>query len=114
MAFSRQENWNGLPCPPSGDLPNLEPVSLTSPALADRFFTTKATLEALSFISKSEVFFIYQQECALESNMDLEKKKVTFSYYIISFSLRQSFYFTPNLKFLLFPTSLDLQISIQF
>ena len=33
--------WNGLPCPPPGDLPDLgiEPVSLASPALADRFFT---------------------------------------------------------------------------
>ena len=23
MGFSRQEYWSGLPCPPSGDLPNL-------------------------------------------------------------------------------------------
>ena len=39
--FSRQEFWNGLPCPPPGDLPNPgnEPVSLTSPALAGSFFT---------------------------------------------------------------------------
>jgi len=22
MGFSRQEYWSGLPCPPSGDLPN--------------------------------------------------------------------------------------------
>ena len=85
-----------------------------SPALADRFFTTKVTWEALSFISKSEVFFIHQQEWDLESNMDPEKKKnVTFSYNIVSFRLRESFYLTPNLKFLLFPTSLDLQTLIQ-
>ena len=34
--FSRHEYWNGLLCPPPGDLPNpeIEPVSLTSPALA--------------------------------------------------------------------------------
>ena len=24
MAFSRQEYWSGLPCPPPGDLPNLK------------------------------------------------------------------------------------------
>ena len=32
MGFSRQENWNGLPCPSPGDLPDpgMEPVSLTS------------------------------------------------------------------------------------
>ena len=33
--FSRQEYWNGLPCPPLGDLPNpgIEPVSLMSHTL---------------------------------------------------------------------------------
>ena len=41
MRFSKQEYWSGLPFPPPGDLPNLwiEPLSLTSPVLADRFFT---------------------------------------------------------------------------
>ena len=31
MGFSRQEYWSGLPCPPSGDLPNpgIEPRSPT-------------------------------------------------------------------------------------
>ena len=45
MGFSRQEYWSGLSCPPLGDLPNLgiEPESPMSPALADRFFTTRAT-----------------------------------------------------------------------
>ena len=39
MGFSRQEYWSGLPCPPPGDLSNLEieSMSLTSPALAGRF-----------------------------------------------------------------------------
>ena len=34
--FSRKEYWSGLSCPPPEDLPNpgIEPVSLTSPALA--------------------------------------------------------------------------------
>ena len=41
MGFSRQEYWSGLPGPPPGDLPHpgIEPSSLESPALADRFFT---------------------------------------------------------------------------
>ena len=49
MGFSRQEYWSGLPCPPPGDLPNLgiEPMPLTSPALAGRFFTISTTWEAL-------------------------------------------------------------------
>ena len=48
MGFSRQEYWSGLPCPPPWDLPNsgIEPLSLMSPALAGRFFTTSATWEA--------------------------------------------------------------------
>ena len=40
MGFSKQEYWNGLPCPPPGDLPDPEtkPASLKSPALTGRFF----------------------------------------------------------------------------
>ena len=45
MGFSWQECWNGLPCPPPGDLPN-PGIQLASPALADRFFTISATWEA--------------------------------------------------------------------
>ena len=44
MGFSRQEYWSALPCPPPGDLPDpgIEPLSLTSPALAGGLFTTSA------------------------------------------------------------------------
>ena len=47
MRFSRQEYWSWLPWSP-GDLPNpgIEPVSLMSPALVGKFFTTSATWEA--------------------------------------------------------------------
>ena len=40
--ISQEEYWSGLPFPPPGDLPNpgVEPISLASPALAGRFFTT--------------------------------------------------------------------------
>ena len=48
MGFSRQEYWSGLPFPTLVDLPNpgIEPMSLVSPVLAVRFFTTSATWEA--------------------------------------------------------------------
>ena len=48
MEFSRQEYWSGLLCPPPGGLPYLgiKPKSLTSSALAAKFFTTIATWEA--------------------------------------------------------------------
>ena len=49
MGFSRREYWSGLPCPSPGDLPHsgIEPISLTIPALAGRFFITSTTWEAL-------------------------------------------------------------------
>ena len=38
--FSRQEDWNGLPFPTPGDLPD-PGIELVSLALAGRFFTTE-------------------------------------------------------------------------
>ena len=44
MGFSKQEYCSGLPCPPPEYLPDpgIKPVSLKSPALAGRLFTTSA------------------------------------------------------------------------
>ena len=49
MEFSRQEYWSGLPFPPPGDLlnPGIEPESLKTPSLAEGFFTTSTTWEAI-------------------------------------------------------------------
>ena len=38
--FSRQEYWDGSPCPPPGDLAN-PGIRPTSPALAGGFFTSE-------------------------------------------------------------------------
>ena len=48
MGFSRQEYWSGLPFPPPGDLPDpgTERISLKSPALEGKYFTTSTTREA--------------------------------------------------------------------
>ena len=50
MGFSRQEHWSGLPHPPPGDLSNsgIKPLSLMSPALAERFFIT-STMSNFTF-----------------------------------------------------------------
>ena len=42
MEFTRQEYWSGLPFPSPGDLPDpgIKTVSLMSPALAGKFFTS--------------------------------------------------------------------------
>ena len=55
MRFSRQEYyWSGLLCPPPGDLPDrgIQPESLMFPALADGFFITSATWEAMCVFSR--------------------------------------------------------------
>ena len=51
MELSRQEDWNGLPFPYLGDLPDpgIKPESLPSPALAGRFFTSWATGDTLDY-----------------------------------------------------------------
>jgi len=45
-----------LPCPLPGDLtnPGIKPTSLTSPALAGGFFTTRATWKALKVVEGSK------------------------------------------------------------
>ena len=48
VGFLRQEYWSGLPCPPPGDLPGIDPVSLMSPALAGGFFTNEPLGEPLT------------------------------------------------------------------
>ena len=49
MGFSRQEYWNGLPCPSPGDLPDpgIKPTSFMSLALSGGFFITGTTWKAL-------------------------------------------------------------------
>ena len=48
MGFSRQEYWNGLPCPSPGNHPDpgIKPMSHISPALIGRSFTIGGTWEA--------------------------------------------------------------------
>ena len=49
LEFSRQEYWNGLPCPSPGVLPDpgIEPVSLMSPEFSGGLFTTSTTCKAI-------------------------------------------------------------------
>ena len=58
MEFFRQEYCSGLPCPLPGHLPSpgINPTSLTSPALASRFFTTSTTWKANVFLKGKSNF----------------------------------------------------------
>ena len=62
MGFFRQEYWSGLPCPLPKDLPHpgIKLLSLESPVLAGRFFTTSATWEALKLKKNLISFLAYQ------------------------------------------------------
>ena len=59
MRFSRQEYWSGLLFPSQRDLPNpgMELLSLGSPALAGRFFTTEPPpWESVQSLSRLRLF----------------------------------------------------------
>ena len=72
MEFSRQEYWNGLSCPPPGNLPDpeIELESPMSPALAGKFFTTSAIWEA----QKSPHFSVNYVLSDEAENNDTNKK----------------------------------------
>ena len=57
MEFPREEHRSGLPFPPAGDLldPGTVSAALRSPVLAGRFFTTRATWEALGMQQSPEI-----------------------------------------------------------
>ena len=78
MEFSRQEYWSGLPFSTPGDLPDLgiEPVSLTSPALAEGFVTTSATWEALEKESQVVVKDTYTSQRHQEWSYNCKFSKV--------------------------------------
>ena len=60
IGFSRQEYCSGLPFPSLGDLPHpgIEPMSLASPALAGRFFTTELP-------GKPQISYVFIYICPL-------------------------------------------------
>ena len=64
MGFSSQEYWSGLPCPPSGDLPDLgtETASLISPDQAGGFFTSSTIREALTLCKNLQIHLIISSE----------------------------------------------------
>ena len=69
MAFSRQEYWSGLSCPPPGNLPEpgIKTVSLTSLALVGEFLTTSTTWEALGSSIGIETITSFQSIWKLRS-----------------------------------------------
>ena len=69
IRFSRQKYWSGLPCPPSGDLPDpgIEPVSLVYPALPVGSFPTEPSGKSFGHFSRFETVTVWL--CAPLSNV---------------------------------------------
>ena len=65
MGFSRQEHWSGLPCPPSGDLPDpgIKPASLVSHCIDTRILYYCTTWEAPLCSISSVQFSSVAQSC---------------------------------------------------
>ena len=63
MEFCREEYWSGLSFPPPVDLlnPGIEPMSLVSPALAGRFFTTEPSGKFISAVIHTVKLSIWLQ-----------------------------------------------------
>ena len=70
MGISRLEYWSGSPFPSPGNLPysGIQPVSLTSPALPGRFFTTRASWESHTSVSTMQLLSIDVQVFTFYSN----------------------------------------------
>ena len=69
MGFARQEQWSGLP--PLGYFlhPGIEPASLTSPALAARFFTASTTWKAPGVQQSDSYIHIYMYQIRSDQSL---------------------------------------------
>ena len=74
MGFSSHEYWSELPFPPPGNLPNpgIKPMSFMSPALAGRFFTTRATV-VLSELTRGQQRMRWRDSITDSMDMSLSK-----------------------------------------
>ena len=77
IGFSRQEYWSGSPCLPPGGLPDpgIESVSLKSPALNRRIFTTRATWDD-QLISCEQLAVSRIDICLLKKKNTQKRKSV--------------------------------------
>ena len=69
MGFPRQEDLNGFPSPPPGDLPHpgIKPMPPVFPALAGRFSTTAPPTQQMPFITGPYTQLSIFLNCALSS-----------------------------------------------
>ena len=80
VGFSRHGYWSGLPCYPSGDLLNLglELTSLTSLALAGRFFATRVNSVTSSGYTASSGSLAVSTTSKATSSTEVLKSSMSF------------------------------------
>ena len=72
----KKESWSGLLCPPPGIEPDprIKPMSLMSPTLAGRFFTTSTTWETLKSIRETkQMFFQRRHSNGVQKHVKMSK-----------------------------------------
>ena len=84
MGFPTQEHWSGLPFPSAGHLPDpgIKLLSLKSPALVGRFFTTSATWEAQTIWYFFFFFFSLENPLGRRFDFYLNKASTQCKYFI--------------------------------
>ena len=86
MGLSRKESWSGFLCSSPAGLSHsgMEPMTLTSPALADGFFTTSTTWEAQTCLIRNNKggrliamqAYLKKQEKSQRNNLTLHLKQI--------------------------------------
>ena len=91
QGFSRQEYWNGLPCPPPGGLPHpgIEPMSLMHPTRAGEFYTTAPPGKPLVVLVTLDT--CCSTVCWWTENLDETQRKINF---LIGTQISEIFYST--------------------
>ena len=84
LGFPTQEHWSGLPFPSAGHLPDpgIKLLSLKSPALVGRFFTTSATWEAQTIWYFFFFFFSLENPLGRRFDFYLNKASTQCKYFI--------------------------------
>ena len=82
MGFSRQDYWSVLLHPTPGDLnPGIKSTSLMSPALAGKFFTTRATYSFVSWNKSENIWLIHKHLELFQGPLSENVSHIEFNWY---------------------------------
>ena len=81
LAFSRQEYWSALPCPPPQDLPDsrIKPTHLPFPALQADFLPLSHQRSSRRKLTSIETQRPPKYKCSEQTNISDDKSKICFA-----------------------------------